>query len=117
MITIPTVLENVSTRKDGTVRLTFGTSEVSPGTMTDLFRHHNSYCYLAIKGEDFKPIEIENLSKIKCDLDDKRKSSSTRLRGVFYRMYEQDPEGFNTFTTYYESKMETVIEHFKTKLQ
>jgi hypothetical protein len=56
------------------------------------------------------------LSALKVDYDDRSKTQSQRLRGVFYKLYEQDSEGFKSFTTYYEHHMERVIEHFKTKI-
>jgi len=86
MITIPSILESVATRKDGSVKL------------------------------DFKPNEIEKLSQLKVDYDDRTKTPSQRLRGVFYKLYEQDSEGFKSFSSYYEHRMEKVIEHFKTKI-
>lgn len=116
MITIPSILESVATRKDGSVKLTFGTNELSPNVMTELFRGVNNFVYLAIKDEDFKPNEIDKLSTLKVDYDDRSKTQSQRLRGVFYKLYEQDSEGFKSFTTYYEHHMERVIEHFKTKI-
>lgn len=116
MITLPAVLERVATRKDGTLGLSFGTNELSPSTMTDLFSHYGKFCYIAIKPEEFRPLEIENLSRLKADYDDKRKSHSVRLRSVLFRKFEQDNEGFGTFSAYYEHKMESLIEHFKSKL-
>jgi glycine betaine/choline ABC-type transport system substrate-binding protein len=116
MITIPSILESVATRKDGSVKLTFGTSELAPQIMTELFRGVNNFVYLAIKDEDFKPNEIEKLSQLKVDYDDRTKTPSQRLRGVFYKLYEQDSEGFKSFSSYYEHRMEKVIEHFKTKI-
>ena len=44
---------------------------------------------------------------------DKRESPSQRLRGVFFRLWEQDNEGFEEFGPYYDSKMEKLIKHYK----
>jgi len=43
----------------------------------------------------------------------KQKSPSERLRGVYYNLWEQDAEGHEEFETYYNSKMEKLIIHFK----
>ena len=116
IINLPTICERVSTRKDGTLSISFATNELPPATMASLFQVHNKYCFVAIKPEDFNPSELDNLAKVKVDYDDKTKSAGQRLRGVFYRMYELNNEGFNSFTKYYDSKMEAVINHFKAKL-
>ena len=116
IINIPTICEKVATRRDGSLVVSFATDELSPATMASLFQVHNKYCYVAIKPEDFNPNELDKLARVKVDFDDKTKSPSQRLRGVFYRMFELDNEGFNSFTKYYDHKMEKVIEHFKTKL-
>ena len=45
------------------------------------------------------------------------KSPSTRLRAVLYVLWEQEFKAtFKTFETFYASKMEEMIEHFKEKL-
>ena len=46
----------------------------------------------------------------------KRKSPSERLRGVYYRLYEKNPEGFEEFDLYYENKMEMWITFLQKKL-
>ena len=42
-----------------------------------------------------------------------KKTSSQRLRGVFYKIWEQDDEEFEDFDSYYDSKMEKLIKHYK----
>jgi hypothetical protein len=32
-------------------------------------------------------------------------------------MYEQDSQGFKSFTTFYEHQLEIIINHFKTKIK
>ena len=53
---------------------------------------------------------------MKSDYDDVGKSKGQRLRAVLYRNWEQNNEGCDTFTLYYESHMEKIIRHFKDKL-
>ncbi len=102
MILIPAQLESVGTRKDKTLKLTFGTNELTPAQAAELFGTANQFGYLAFKDES--------------ELEDTLKKPSQRLRGIMFRVYEADNEGFSTFAKYYDSKMEQLITHFKNKL-
>jgi len=116
MILIPAQLEAVTTRKDKTLKLTFGTNELTPAQASELFTIANQFGYLAFKDESFKREELEVVESLKSELEDTLKKPSQRLRGVMFRCFELDNEGFNTFSKYYDSKMEQVINHFKSKL-
>jgi hypothetical protein len=56
------------------------------------------------------------VESLKSELEDTLKKPSQRLRGIMFRVYEVDSEGFTTFAKYYDSKMEQLITHFKNKL-
>ena len=56
MIIIPAQLESVGTRKDKTLKLTFGTNELSPAQASELFTIANQFGYLAFKDEDGEPL-------------------------------------------------------------
>lgn len=117
-INIAVVLESVNTRRDGTLKLAFGTNELAPQTMANIMALHNRYGFIAFKDVELSSKDIDNLSEISADAyDDPTKTPSKRLRGVFYRMYEKDSEGFNSFQKFYDFQMERVIEHFKNKLE
>lgn len=116
MILIPAQLESVSTRKDKTLKLTFGTNELSPTQASELFGTANQFGYLAFKEESFRREELDAVESLKSELDDTLKKPSQRLRGVLFKCYEAESEGFNTFAKYYDSKMEQLINHFKNKL-
>lgn len=116
MIIIPAQLESVGTRKDKTLKLTFGTNELSPSQASELFTIANQFGYLAFKDEDFKREELEVVESLKSELEDTLKKPSQRLRNVLFRVYEQDNDGFKTFAKYYDSKMEQLINHFKGKI-
>jgi len=45
------------------------------------------------------------------------RSPSKELRGVFYKLFTQDDQGFDDFDTYYDSKMEKLINHYKKLLK
>lgn len=42
-----------------------------------------------------------------------KESPSKKLRNIFYRLYEQDNEGFHDFESYYESKLHKLINYYK----
>jgi hypothetical protein len=44
------------------------------------------------------------------------KTPSQRLRAILFVNYQQNPEGFQSFPNYYQSKMDQICEHFKNKL-
>jgi hypothetical protein len=116
MIIIPAQLEAVTTRKDKTLKLTFGTNELTPNQASELFTIANQFGYLAFKDEDFKREELEVVESLKSELEDTLKKPSQRLRNVLFRMFEQDNDGFKTFSKYYDSRMEQLINHYKGKL-
>lgn len=58
--------------------------------------------------------ESKDIKEVKSEVD--KKPPSQRLRGVLYVLWEQNPEGHKGFNTYYETKMEGMIEHLKGKI-
>lgn len=116
-ILLPAIVETVATRTDGTLKIVIGTNELSPDTMAALFGLMRKACYVAVKPEGFGQEEIEQIEAARADLgDDTRKTKSQRLRAVLYRLWEQDPQGFDGFDAYYLSRMEKIIEHYRAKL-
>jgi len=111
-------VENITTRKDKTLKITIGTQELPPAKMAALFAMQNNIGYVAIKAEDFGRAELEALEAAKAEVEDgdTTKTASRRQRSVLYRLWEQKPEGFKTFELFYASKMEEIITHFKNKL-
>lgn len=116
MITIPAILESVSTRKDRTLKLIFGTNELSPSQAGQLLADTEKFGWLAFKGEAFGVDETKILEQLKADTSEGFKSDSQRLRAVLYRKWEQNNEGFTTFTRFYSHVMETIITHYKNQL-
>lgn len=115
-ILIPVIVENITTRKDNTVKLTLGTQEISPSSAGELFRLHNKLaaCYLSPK-ETVSTSEMNQVDALDVELGGK--TQSQRIRGVLFRCWEQAPEGYKDFNMYYQAKTELIIEHYKAKLQ
>jgi hypothetical protein len=110
-------MEGITSRKDGTTSIRFGTNELLPSLAGDLFSINNKFCYLAIKPELFRDEEKKAIEQLESNQDDTFKSPSQRMRAVLFRMFEQDNKGFKTFTLFYDHHMEQLINQMKSRLQ
>ena len=115
MIILPAQIEGLTSRKDKTIKVTFGTQELSPVDAAQVFQLNQRFCYIAIKEVNFQQDELDDIESLKTDLET-NKTPSQRLRGILYINYQHNPEGYKDFTTYYIAKMEILCEHFKSKL-
>jgi len=115
MLLIPTIIERVATRKDNTISISLACNELSPNDVGTIMSMHNKYCYTALKPENFTKMELDMIKDLKVS-DEIGKTPSQRLRGVMYRGFEKNNEGFSSFESYYTNKMETIITHLKSKL-
>lgn len=113
---IPAGLHSYRSLADGTLRLSFETSELTPEQMANIHYSLNKVGFLAFAPDPFATHEMEEIDKLKVEFADTGKPPSQRLRGVLYKLWELDAEGYQTFNDYYNSKMETLITHFKNKL-
>jgi isopentenyldiphosphate isomerase len=116
MILLPAQIESIASRKDKTVRITIGTQELTPAQAAELFQLNQKFCYAAIKEESFQASEVDAIENLKTDLETE-KTPSQRLRAILYINYQQKPDGYKDFATYYQAKMEKICEHFKSKLE
>lgn len=116
MIILPAQLESYRSLKDKTIKIVFETNELSPSQVGDIQGALQSFGFVAFKNDVFKQNERDMLDNVEVDYQETGKTASQRLRGVMYRLFERDAEGFTSFTTYYEHHMEILINHFKKKL-
>lgn len=114
-IILPVIVENITTRKDNTVKITLGSQEMSPASAAELFRLHNKLaaCYLSPK-ETISNQELSQVDSIDVDLGGK--TQSQRIRSVLYILWQQKPEGYKDFDSFYKNKTEKIIEHYKNQL-
>ena len=117
MILIPAILQSFQSLKDGTIMIKFETNELSPDQVARIAQHSRSFGYLAFKEDEFKSEQLAVIDELKADYDDKTKTPSKRLRDVLFVAFKQNNEGFDDFEGYYKSKMNGVINHFKSKLE
>ncbi len=113
---LPVIVEGIRTRKDKTLAVTIGTQEMGPGQAGELIGLSGMLCavYISPK-ESIDQKEIDQVDKLDPELGGK--TQSQRIRNVLFKLFEQSPEGFTEFDTFYKSKTEAMIEHFKKKLQ
>lgn len=113
---IPGQLVTFQSLKDRTLKLIFETGEPTPDQMAGVMYSLQKAGFIAFNPDPFKEKEKEMLSSLKVDFDDTGKSKGQRLRAVLYRNWEQDNQGCDTFTLYYDAQMEKLVRHFKNKL-
>lgn len=113
-VIIPAYVENITTRKDKTIKITLGTQEISPSNAGELFRLLNQLAVCYISPKEISQKEIDQVDKLDAEMGGK--TQSQRLRNVLYKLYEQNAEGFKDFNGYYYSKTEKIIEHYKEKI-
>ena len=116
MLTIPAVLETFGSLKDKTLKIVFYTNEPTPEQLLGVALNTQKFGYLAFKEDAFKQSEIDALESINTEYKDTGKSKSERLRNVLYVNFQQDSQGYKVFDDYYNFQMETLINHFKGKL-
>ena len=113
---IPAELITYGKLRDRGFKLVFETGELSPEQVANIHYGSSKVGWLAFSPDPFATHELEEIDKLKVEFNDTGKPPSQRLRATLYRLFEQKPEGYKTFNDFYGAKMETLIEHFKAKL-
>lgn len=116
---IPCQVEGISTRRDKTLKVIIGTHEMSPNKMAQLIAQwSDGYGIMAFKKEEFIEEERKALESIQLDKEEMGgKTPSQRLRGSLYVLYEANNCGYNTFASFYESRMEQMINTVKRRIE
>lgn len=110
------IVENVSTRRDGTLKITFGCQEMSSSKSGELVSMQNKVVALYISSKETIPQAVlDHVDSVDVDMPGKTKSQ--RQRAVLYRIWELDKEGHKTFESYYAAKMEAHISELKQHLE
>lgn len=112
---LPVYVENITTRKDKTVKLTLGSQELSPAVAGQIFHLLNTLSVAYISPKTISQNEIDQVDAL--DPEFEGKTQSQRIRNVLYKLFEQDNEGFKTFDDYYRNKTEKYIDHLKSKIE
>ena len=114
MFQVPASISKITTMGDRSLRLQVDVSqELTPEENAKVFQMYNTLGYFIFKDAAIEPDEIDTPEYVKEFKTDK--TPSQRLRGVFYRLWEQEGSK-GSFDDFYKSKMEQLINHYKEKL-
>ncbi len=116
MIIISAILDTYRSLKDRTFKVTFETNELNPQEILGLAEMNGSYGYLAFKKEPFNEKERQEIESLETNLEDTMKTPSQRMRSILYLLYNRDSEGYKSFASYYEGKMEVFNNSLKKRL-
>jgi len=113
---LESIVEGISTRVDGTLKLTLSTQEIDSDLAGKLFHFRGKYIKCLLSDSNITTLEEELVDNSKLVGCKKQKSESQRLRGVLFRLHEQLNSELD-FETWYKQEMNIIIEHFKNKLE
>jgi len=108
------ILNGLSTLKDGTIKISISLHELPPEEIGKIIGYNNRYIKFYITDSNISSEIISELDSIEIEVNEK--SPSKRLKNVFYRLWEQDNEGYEDSELYYRYKINKVIEHYKNLL-
>jgi hypothetical protein len=112
----PSTIENISTRKDGTIKIVIGTQELPPDEMAQLMSLYNKLGYFLFKENDITPDEIPEDDAP--EFEDE-KSPTKRLYSVLYVFWKQQTDKgkmSKSFNDFRKEQMEKFIDVVKDKL-
>lgn len=115
-IVLAGTIEGINTRQDGTIKLTFGTQELSSETVGNVFQLRSKYVKCLLSNDNITDTDTSLLIETSLKNDTKVKKPSQRLRAVLYRVWEQGKSELD-FEQFYNNKLEEIINHFKAKLE
>ena len=116
-IILETILETISTRVDGTLKLVLSTQEIDSSKAGELFQLRGKFCKSLISDTNISKIEQELVDAQHLVSGKKNKTESQRLRAVLFRINEQNGGDENSFELFYKAEMNKIIEHYKSKLE
>lgn len=109
-------VENVSTRRDGTIKLVFGTQEIAPTKAGELVALNNKMvCLYVSPKETLSQKEIDQVDQI--DPEFGGKTQSQRLRNTLFVLWQKTaiPDAV-PFDDFYHASMESFINSVKVKI-
>jgi hypothetical protein len=119
MIILNASVQNITSKVDKTIKLTFVTQELPPKDAGELFGMQNELVGLGIARNSLTSEEVDLLRDNKFGIDSipGQKSQSKRIRDVLYVLWKQNNEGFETSEAYYNHKTNQIISHLKEKIE
>lgn len=108
------IVENITTRKDKSVKLVIGTQELSPNEAGVLFQYMNQLVSIYVCPAAIDQRELDQIDTMEPELNNK--SQSQRIRSVLFLLFKQYNEGYKSFDEFYKAKTEMYIDHLKAKI-
>lgn len=109
-------VEGVMTRRDGTLKITLGTQELSQGKAGELLTMQNKVCAIYISQKETISQSVLDMVD-QADVDMPGKTKSQRQRAVLFRIWELQKDGHKTFESFYAARMEAHIKDLKDTLE
>jgi hypothetical protein len=113
MLKVPSAITKITTMSDRGLRLQVDTQELGGEDKAELMSLHEKMGVFVFSESDIQEKDLKNLPEVKIERGEK--TPSQRLRGVLYRVWEQE-KTHKTFDDYYRSYMSNLIETLKEKL-
>ena len=113
-IVLTGVIENISTRVDGSIKFTVGSQEMESSTAGRLLDMRGKYIKVLLSDSGITELEANVVDAEKVT-GTRKKSQSARLRAVLYVAWEQSGLQIS-FEDYYRTETERMIEIIKSKL-
>ena len=114
-VLLSAIIERLTSLKDGSIKITFETQEMSPAKSAELFALRGALATVYISPAEITTKELMQVDAIEPDLPGKRPSQ--RMRNVLFLLWKQDNEGYREFDAYYPAKMEVYIEQLKQNIK
>lgn len=108
---IMSILDGISTRKDGTLKVTLETNELHTEDSVYLMQNVNKQGYFYFQEAPFKEINIPDIKLNEFE----NKTKSQIQRNVLWRLWEAGGKK-GDFDAYYNASMEKIIDQLKEKL-
>lgn len=115
-IVLAGLLENISTRADGSVKLTFGTQEIESKEAGELFQLRGKYSKILLSDTNVSTAEEEAVDQTY--IQSGKKSKSNRLRATMFVVWNKSNfKNIIPFEQYYNDEMEKLITDYKSKIE
>lgn len=116
-VILESIVETISTRQDGSLKLTISTQEIDSSKAGELFQLRGKFIKCLLSDTNITKLEEELVDNTQLVSGKKNKSASQRLRAVLFRLNEVNGGNEENFETFYKGELERIIEHYKGKLE
>lgn len=113
-IQVPSLITSLATKVDGSIKINIETRELSGADAAKLFELRGAEAWVLIAPHAFTEEDVK-LPNERPDPAVGTKTPSQRLRGVLYRLWQQQGGGVD-FESFYRIKLETIIDQIKGRL-